>query len=136
MKAPIFVDTSYVLALANTADRYHERARTTSQHVHGPFLTTEAVLTEIGNAFSRARWRELGVATIRALRSDPNIEIVPVDSALFDRAFDLYSERPDKEWGLTDCISSIVMQEHGLVLALTADHHFAQAGFQNMLVTV
>jgi predicted nucleic acid-binding protein len=26
MNPPIFIDTGYILALANTADRYHERA--------------------------------------------------------------------------------------------------------------
>jgi predicted nucleic acid-binding protein len=39
----------------------------------------------------------------------------------------------DKEWGLTDCISFVVMQEQGLTDALTADHHFEQAGFTILL---
>jgi uncharacterized protein len=42
-------------------------------------------------------------------------------------------QRPDKEWSLTDCISFIVMEEHGLTEALTADHHFAQAGFAHRI---
>jgi hypothetical protein len=45
-----FIDTSYVIALANTADRYHERASVLALQPLGPFITTEAVLTEIGNA--------------------------------------------------------------------------------------
>ena len=45
----------------------------------------------------------------------------------------LYRERADKEWPLTDCISFVVMQEHGLAEALTADHHFEQAGFKALL---
>jgi len=136
VKHPIFIDTSYVLALANTADKYHEHARATSLLIRAPFITTEAVLTEIGNAFSKIHWRALGVATINDLRTDPDIETVPVDSALFARAVALYSARLDKEWGLTDCISFVVMQEHGLTHALTTDRHFEQAGFQNALVDV
>ena len=42
--------------------------------------------------------------------------------------------RPDKEWSLTDCISFEVMAELGLTEALTADHHFEQAGFRALLV--
>ena len=33
-------------------------------------------------------------------------------------------------WSLTDCISFAVMTERGLADALTADHHFEQAGFR------
>jgi uncharacterized protein len=45
------------------------------------------------------------------------------------RGTDLYNARSDKGWSLTDCISFEVMREHGLTEALTADHHFTQAGF-------
>jgi len=136
VKRSIFIDTSYVLALANTADKYHECARATSLSLRASFITTDAVLTEIGNAFSRIHWRALGIAMINDLRTDPDIEIVSVDATLFDRAVTLYSTRLDKEWGLTDCISFVVMQERGLTHALTTDRHFDQAGFQNALVKV
>ena len=92
------------------------------------------MLTEIGNALSKTRWRHLGVSTLNALRTDSNIKVMPVDAALFDRAVALYSARPDKEWGLTDCISFAVMEERNLSQVLTTDRHFLQAGFQNVLV--
>jgi uncharacterized protein len=133
MKPPVFIDTSYILALVNTADEHHHRAATASHQIKSPFLTTEAVLTEIGNTLSRARWRALGYATIQDLRDDPNIEIVSVDAALFGRALALYGERMDKEWGLTDCLSFVVMQERNLTQVLTTDRHFSQAGFANLL---
>ncbi len=41
--------------------------------------------------------------------------------------------RPDKDWSLTDCISFVVMEEHGITDALTGDHHFEQAGFRALL---
>jgi predicted nucleic acid-binding protein len=53
--------------------------------------------------------------------------------ALHLKAIELYSQRPDKEWSLTDCVSFITMQEHGLAEALTGDHHFEQAGFVALL---
>jgi predicted nucleic acid-binding protein len=52
---------------------------------------------------------------------------------LFERGLSLYSRRPDKDWSLTDCISFVVMEEHGLRDVLTADHHFQQAGFTILL---
>jgi predicted nucleic acid-binding protein len=45
----------------------------------------------------------------------------------------LYHLRPDKQWSLTDCISFLVMSEEGITEALTADHHFEQAGFVALL---
>lgn len=40
----------------------------------------------------------------------------------------MYSKRPDKDWGLTDCASFAVMADRRLTDALTADDHFRQAG--------
>ena len=97
MSAPIFIDMGYILALVNSADRHHECARATALTVSSPFITTAAVLVEIGNALSKVRWRHLGIATLRDLRTDPDIEVVPVDSGLFDRAVTLYGSRVDKE---------------------------------------
>jgi len=133
MKPPIFIDTGYILALLNTGDEHHNRAAAAAHQIKPPFLTTEAVLTEIGNALSRARWRALGYKTIQDLRVDPNIEVVPVDTALFERGLTLYGERSDKEWGLTNCLSFVVMQERNLLQVLTTDRHFGQAGFVNLL---
>lgn len=133
MNAPIFIDTSYILALLNTADAHHGHAQIAAQEVQPPFLITEAVLIEIGNALARQRWRALGLATISDLRTDPNIFVLPVVTALLERALLLYGQRLDKEWGLTDCISFCVMQEHRLTQVLTTDHHFTQAGFHNVL---
>ena len=136
MNAPVFLDTGYVLVILNTRDKYYESASTAASKMTLPFITTEAVLIEIGNALSKRQWRAIGVAALRHLRSAQDIEIVPVDTALLERAIDLYSSRPDKEWGLTDCISFVVMQERGLTQVLTTDRHFEQAGFQNLLTSL
>ena len=59
--------------------------------------------------------------------------VVPVTTDLLNRGLDLYMSREDKSWGLTDCISFVVMQEQNLTDAVTADKHFVQAGFQILL---
>ena len=61
------------------------------------------------------------------------IEIVPMTEQLYSRAFGLYQSRPDKEWGLIDCVSFVVMHDHKLIEALTTDEHFEQAGFKALL---
>jgi uncharacterized protein len=67
------------------------------------------------------------------LRADSGLTIVEASHDLFDRGNKLFSDRPDKSWSLTDCISFVVMDEHGISTALTADHHFEQAGYTSVL---
>jgi uncharacterized protein len=82
LKAPIFIDTGYILALANTRDKYHALARDVSFWIKLAFLTTEAVLVEIGNALSGLKWRSVAIDTVEDLRSDPiHIEVLPVNTA-------------------------------------------------------
>lgn len=61
------------------------------------------------------------------------IEIVRIDEALEREAWQLWESRPDKTWSFVDCSSFIVMQREGLTEAVTADHHFEQAGFVRLL---
>jgi predicted nucleic acid-binding protein len=70
---------------------------------------------------------------IRDLQHDSRVTIVPPSFDFFERGFDLFCARVDKDWSLTDCISFVVMQERGLTEALTADRHFEQAGFTILL---
>lgn len=128
-----FVDTGFWLALLNEDDELHDRAMRLNTELRGPTITTEAVLTEVGNAMSRPPYRARAVAFFDAARTNPNLDIIPVDHALFERAVLFYAARPDKGWGLTDCISFMVMQERGIVEALAADIHFVQAGFRALL---
>jgi predicted nucleic acid-binding protein len=91
------------------------------------------VLIELADAFTRGAGRTFVQDMIATLRADSRIEVMPATTDLFDRGMALFSSRPDKEWGLTDCISFVVMQQMGIREALTADTHFEQAGFIALL---
>ncbi len=130
-----FLDTAYVLALLNPNDIYHRQAKALllSMQSAQEIWITEAVLIEIGNALARSN-RSAAAAFINSCYVTPNVRVVPVDSPLLKRAIDFYNNREDKEWGLTDRISFIVMLDCGLTEALTADEHFQQAGFKALLL--
>lgn len=91
-------------------------------------------MLEIGNSLSRQRFRQQAVTLLDYFESDPNMEIVPVPDPIYQRAMRLFRDRPDKNWGLTDCVSFVVMQDYGLTWALTSDNHFTQAGFRALLL--
>lgn len=132
MKA-VFGDTAYFLALVNARDHLHLQAVAFHQQPPGPLLTTEWVLTELGDALCTAPARKRFDQLLAALRVQPDVEIVPASHELFARGCRLYADRPDKDWSLTDCISFVVMREQGVTEALTCDHHFTQAGFTVLL---
>jgi predicted nucleic acid-binding protein len=134
--AELFLDAAYAIALSSPRDQCHVRAMELAGQIRAagiPIVTTQAVVLEIGNALSKGRLRQSGIALIESLERDSNIEIVPLSEELLVRAFHLFRSRPDKEWGLTDCVSFVVMTERGLTEALTADDDFRQAGFRTLL---
>jgi predicted nucleic acid-binding protein len=85
---------------------------------------------ELADALSAPDARVTTAAFLQTVRSDPQFEVVGYLPAAYQAGFDLFVARPDKAWSLTDCISFAMMTEHGLTDALTADHHFEQAGFR------
>lgn len=130
----VFVDTSYYVAMLSARDALRPAAVSFTSNYRERYLTTEFVLTEVATFFTRPAARAGFVNLVHDLRADPRTEIVSASSDLFERAFQLFANRPDKEWSLTDCISFVVMQDCGLLDALTADRHFEQAGFRPLLV--
>jgi uncharacterized protein len=128
-----FVDTQFVVALINRRDQHHQRAVELSHaYTNQPLLTTDLVLVEIGDALA-GEFRREATQLIDFFRRAANVEIASLTSALFDEAFALYRSRPDKDWGLTDCVSFVVMAREQVQDALTFDQHFEQAGFSAML---
>lgn len=87
---------------------------------------------EVGNGLARG-FKAEAVAIIENFLEAENMTVVPVTSELLAEGFALYRKYEDKEWGLVDCISFVVMQREGIAEALTYDHHFAQAGFVALL---
>jgi uncharacterized protein len=132
----VFLDTSYAIALSVSNDEHHIRAIRLAEQLEADgagLITTRAIILEIGNALAGLRYRKAAVQLLDAVENDPKVAIVPITEELCVRALELYRNRPDKEWGLIDCISFIVMEEHKITDALTADDHFRQAGFRALL---
>lgn len=128
-----FLDTAFLLALWFTNDENHERAMRLYDTLPKDYVTTEYVLVEFLDATSKTSSRQVGLMTVKAIRADHRFFVVPASTELLEDGMSLYGERPDKEWGITDCISFVLMRRHALNEALTADRHFQQAGFRALL---
>lgn len=132
----LFLDTSFAIALSSVTDQNHVRAVELAHQIEinkTHLVTTQAILLEIGNALSKQKYRVAAIQLLESLEADPSVEVVLLTNSLYRLAFNLFKQREDKEWGLVDCISFIVMQDRGITDALTADTHFQQVGFRALL---
>ena len=134
-QAEVFIDTGFVIALLDEDDAFHARALRWAKHFDGRYcLTTTAVLLECGDGFAnRSTWKVLH-PFLADLRADPAIEVVAVDTALLDRAITLRQKNLARKWGLTDCLSFVVMKERGITEALSSDSDYNEAGFDALLL--
>jgi predicted nucleic acid-binding protein len=132
----VLVDTSFLVALVDPRDRYHEQAVGLSSELDTAsvrLLTTDAVLIELANYFSRSPLRVEAVAWVDAIRSSQEWEVVPIDRPLILRGEARYRRHDDKTWSLTDRISMEVMRAREISEAATFDADFEQAGFRALL---
>lgn len=129
MKADrFFMDTAFVLALLNPKDPFHHEAKALIPRVRAAreIWSHDGILIEVANSPAGD--------FIERVYKTANTKIAAVTRKLVKQALELYGKRLDKAWGLTDCMSFVLMQEEGLSDALTMDHHFDQAGFRIMLI--
>lgn len=132
----VFADTAYWIALANPSDSLHAAAIQVSDSLRPlRIFTTDEVLTEFLNFFAGQgpHLREAATKFVAKVQGNPNVTVLPQTRESFNAGVKLYSDRGDKGYSLTDCISMVRMNERGLTDALTSDHHFAQEGFQVLL---
>ncbi len=133
----LFVDTAFWIALFRRRDQYHREACAWQSYLvrtGARLVTTDAVCWEWMNAMSSAASRSAAAYGYERIRFDRQIEVVSHSEELTAAALRLFADRADKEWSLTDCHSFVVMRQRDLHLALTADHHFEQAGFRPVLL--
>ncbi|MDM8545833.1 PIN domain-containing protein [Candidatus Venteria ishoeyi] len=134
MLKPIFVDTGFVIGLVNERDTHHAEALRLSEYYETyPFVTTDAVLLEVGNALAKS-FKPQGTEIIDYFINSADTTVIHLNALLFKRGFDLYQSHADKSWGLVDCVSFVVMREMEIEDALTFDKHFTQAGFQKLSI--
>ncbi len=133
----VLMDTSFVLALENMDDPHHERAKTLDSELlkeDAVLLLHWGILLEIADGYARVGRRARGLQLLAKFEGEQGYRLCPITETLLQEAVNLYRARPDKDWGLTDCLSFVLMKQEGVTEALTADVHFRQAGFTALLL--
>jgi predicted nucleic acid-binding protein len=132
----LLLDSTFVAGLINSRDQLHVKAKHFLPLVEkaAEVLITEAVLIEVGNLLHSVPQRQRAAEFIEACYGTTNVTIVSVDTELLRKAIGFYRLHQDKDWGLTDCISFVVVKERDLEIAMTADADFQQAGFRALML--
>jgi predicted nucleic acid-binding protein len=131
-----FIDTAYLVALLDPRDALNARGLRVAKRLaadHALVVTSDLVLVELANYFSRGPLRSHAIEWIGAIRGNPGWEVAPVDRALLGRVEARYRDHADKTWSLTDCSSMEIMRARGIADIATSDAGFAQAGFRILL---
>jgi len=133
----VFVDTSAWIALINSSDALAAQAKQIMVRLNQQqiiLVTTEFVLLEVADALCKTNLRQKTYAYINGIKQVPDIiQVIPLEQSLLERGWAIYYQYSDKDWGLTDCISFVVMKQEGITEAFTSDKHFEQAGFTKLI---
>lgn len=134
----LFVDTSGWASLFHPDDLFHEQAETLYEGIRKNgirLITTNYVIAEtvalLTSPFRTPRQAVIGL--VNSIKTSALVDLIHINENLDKRAWDLLSNRIDKDWSLVDCSSFVVMQNERITESLTTDHHFEQAGFVRLL---
>jgi predicted nucleic acid-binding protein len=133
MRAALFADTFFWVALADFTDSAHRRALAFAIEQEGSLIvTTDEVLVEYLTFFATAHedMRRKAVTHAKRILDDPGVRVAPQSRESLLSGMALYGARPGKGSSLTDCISMQTMRRDGLTEVLTNDRHFEQEGFR------
>ena len=114
----IFADTAGWGHLVDATQAYHHRAATIyrgARQQGRTFMTTNYILTElVALLISPLRIPHAQiVAFITGLKTSSYVDIAHVNPTLDAQAWQLFTERPDKEWSLVDCVSFVACSSMG-----------------------
>jgi predicted nucleic acid-binding protein len=129
---PVFLDTSFIIALEDADDQNHDRAITFwkgfRKHPRKVITTTyifDETVTFLKNRMGFAKSAEVG----NRLLESSLVEVVHISPDDFDQGWKMFLKFKDKGFSFTDCLSFLVMERKKVKKALAFDEHFQQIGF-------
>ncbi len=132
MGPPLFLDTSFIIALEDSGDQNHYKAISFWKELKKyprRFVTTtyvfDEVVTFLKNRINYQKAAEVGTR----LFESPSVEIVHIMEEDFETAWKMFLQYKDREFSFTDCLSFLIMERKNLKEALTFDKHFKQMKF-------
>ena len=129
----IFVDTGAWIALVQTRDPLHVRARDTWEQLAAAGARTRTsvpILLETFTFLERNTSRDVALAWKDSLEAIPRFEVLECTVADVRRSWTYFRRRDLHKLSAVDATSFAVMTRARIRTAFAFDHHFASAGFR------
>ena len=135
MTDSVFVDSWAWIAMAVADDPDHDSAHTLYRDLVMAGKRRVTSRWVIGETLTRLRYDVSHAAAVmvrdglRDMAEAGLLEVVLVEDRLWEEAMTVFDRFDDQRFSVVDCTSFAIMQSRGITAALTADRHFAAAGF-------
>lgn len=129
----VFIDTSAFVALRNSSEAEHGPAR---QALAGllaegaALFTSNYVFAETYTALMVRVGRAEAIEWGRRFRAGGAIDLVHLERAVEDRAWEILEQHDDKRWSYVDATSFALLERSADAEAFAFDVHFAQRGLR------
>ena len=128
----IFVDTSVWYAANVSEEAEHVIAAALVTEPRGRLVTTDYVIDELLTLLVARGYRPIAKELGGLFWSESVCQIIWVERADIDSAWQVFSAFDDKTWSFTDCVSYAVMKRPQITEAFALDEHFKQFGFADV----
>ena len=116
----IIADTGFWIALANTRDAYHKRAKSALAHHRGPFITTWPVMTETCHLLANRLGEHAAMAFVRSANLGA-FQIFSLERSHLGRIEQLMEKYRSLPIDLADASLVILAEEIGTGRILSTD---------------
>jgi predicted nucleic acid-binding protein len=127
----VFIDSSAFVALRNRSEAEHDAARAALAELIGEgvaLFTSNYVFAETYTALMVRVGRAEAIEWGRRFRAGGAIDLVHLDRAVEDRAWEILEQHGDKRWSYVDATSFALLERDGASEAFAFDAHFSQRG--------
>ena len=122
----IFLDTSFLVAFYNEEDKNHIKARGFMADADQSLscLISDYVFDEVLTVLLVRGGKTLSIEAGRKILEDERIDLLQIDTEIFDKAWLVYQSFKDKQWSFTDCTSYVLMKNLSIHTGASFDEHF------------
>lgn len=132
MSKKVFVDTGAFLALANSADQYHETAVRCLGMLRASrafLVTTNFILDETYTRLHRKAGLKVAIAFGEKVQSSRELKIYTVERSLEKLAWQIFKHDQAHSFSYTDCTSFALMRRRKVREAFSFDDDFTSFGW-------